>query len=252
MRFRKVYNNTNWNIYNNIISNNYDRLNLNVPKRMRLSYSKLISFFPLTKKQEDIFFKLPKYKRAPYLFNHFIKICKQNNINKIIIKKIISLKNTYNDKKNNKLSISEHKDRIMMSLISKDYNSMLEIYQYDKKINNSYNEFINMVILIITSLIDDKYNTIRKNTKKHNLETSQRGIRIENPIIHSKSKYIDIIEEMSDNINRYKQEISEWDKFINNEVDRRFKELITNFGEKKSVKSDKYEPTKKMMKSSSR
>ena len=135
MKFREIQNNTNWVVYNNIINHNVDELGkLKIPFFLRKSYAKLVSFYPFTKGQEKIYFNLPMTKRIPFLLNYLIKVGRKNGLGKSTINRLLELKNKYDNKKRDKYSEVEYTDRMMMYLLSKDYDSVLDLHLTNDKI----------------------------------------------------------------------------------------------------------------------
>jgi len=227
MKFRKVHNTTNWNIYFNIISHNMNIFNkLKIPNKLRRGYAKLLAFYPLTEKQEKTFFNLSKNDEIGYLFNYLVKISRKNNIQRFLIKKLIQLKNEYDTLKNNKLTKIEYDDKMLIYLLSKNYNSIIDLYNYDKVIYNKYTELINLILITINSLIDDKYDNIKKYTKKYKKELDNREINaVGERRISSTGRTLRGIKEskisLQSEMDKIYNKATELEKFIENEINKR-------------------------------
>lgn len=221
MNFRKIQDNTNWNNFNIIIEHNVNNLHgLRIPDFLKNSFSKFLAFYPLSDSKEKTFFKLPNYKKIPFLFNYLIKKLKENNINKSEIQHLIKLKENYNSLKSKKISEKEKSDRIKMYLISKNHESILNLYLNDKKINDKFYELSQFIKLMTDILIDKHIDNIKINHKKWMKDNNIQSNRIKKGIHLSDTIYFDIMKSSND--------ISEWDLFIEEEVQKRLQKILEN------------------------
>lgn len=222
MNFRKIQNNTNWNNLNIIVEHNVNNLhNLKIPYFLKNSFSKFLAFYPLPDNKEKTFFKLPKYKKIPFLFNYLIKKLKENNINKSEIQHLIKLKEDYNSLKSKKISEIEKMDRIKMYLISKNHELILNLYLDDKKIKNKFYELSKYIKLMTDVLIDKHIDNIKINHRKWMKDNNIQPNRTNKIGVHlSDTIYYDILKSSND--------ISEWDLFIEEEVQKRLLKILEN------------------------
>lgn len=238
MLFRRIQNNTKWVVYNNVINHNMGKIgNLKIPIGLKRSYVKLISFFPMSKKQEKTYLNLDTNKKLPYLFKYLIKQMRKEGFKKSQIDYLVGLKNKYDYTYKNKISKTEKSDRILMNLISKNYQRVLDINEEDKKIKEDFDKLSGVIKLMINSLIDDKILMIKQNEKKWKKENDRRNTLnqgIDEEISYGKSD----IGELKTILNQLEDDVSEWDAFIEEEVQKRLKNRINSF-EKKTRKGKK-------------
>ena len=243
MKFRKTQNNTTWEIYHIIVNHNISTMGkLKIPVYLKRSYSKLISFYPFTQTQETTYFNLPLNKRIPFLFRYLIKTGRNNGLNKSLIDKLIIYKNEYDKKIKSVYSKTEYKDRMLKYMISKKYDSILNLYLKNDNISASFEQLAKYTKILINHIIDNKIIDIRKNTKKWKQENNNNNIpRVGQPDLAEEvavpglgrvtrgrrppmKSYFDLNVHMG-NISH---EVSEWDTFIENEVNIRLEKRIQN------------------------
>jgi hypothetical protein len=241
MKFRYIKDNTNWNIYFNVINHNLTTMGqIDIPIYLKRGYAKLLSFYPLTDKQEITFLNLTKKQKISYLFNYLIKILKQNNTKKSLILNLIKIKKDYDNIVHNKPSKDEYNDKMLIYSLSKKYDNILSLYLYKDKIKNSYTNLIKYTILSINILIDDKYIDIKKYQKIYNKNRNQDTTRGMTLRAKKGKSYFDLKMELN-NLNDKRTEI---EKYIENEVSRRINEKlnlqvkISNNKELNSVSND--------------
>jgi len=249
MIFREVQNNTTWGVYNNIINHNVGELGkLKIPLFLKRSYAKLVAFYPFTEKQEITYFNLSLNKRLPYLLNYLIKVGRKNGLKKSSIDRLVELKNNYDNRKMNKYSTVEYTDRMMMYLISKDYDSILDLHLANDKIRSSFEIFAEYTKLLINHLIDDEVIKIRKNhkvwkTNRMAIEARERG---EDRIRTAPDRYVPRFEygvpserkksksffDLNIAMDKVSEDVSEWDKFIEEEIGKRIDKKINELSKK--------------------
>jgi len=275
MKFRKIQDNTNWSVFNNIIHHNVSMLGrLRIPRFLLRSYAKLISFYPFTESQESTYFNLSLTKRIPFLMKYLVKVGRKNGLGKSTIKRLFELKNDYDKKRNDKYSDTERTDRMMMYLLSKDYDSILNLHLTDDKISTSFINLAEYTKLLINHIIDDKIVKIRKNHKQWNIDRDNNQIQMGNipqPIIREQPIGRDYREDRMINPNtqidepdveelrevrevrrkpkikksrsfsdlnikmdKVSKNVSEWDRFIEREVQRRLEKTLNKGNDKKS------------------
>jgi hypothetical protein len=229
MKFRYIKDKTNWVIYFNIINHNLSTMGqMDIPVYLKRGYAKLLSFYPLTYKQEITFLNLTKKQKISFLFNYLIKILKQNNIKKSLILNLINIKNDYDYIIRNKPSKDEYNNKMLIYSLTKNYDNILDLYLYKNKIKNSYTKLIDFTILLIDMLIDDKYIKIKEYQKEYNRIQNQnqregeraRAIRV-NSRKERKKNYFDLKIDLDD-LNDKKTEL---ERFIENEVNKRLKHI---------------------------
>ena len=223
MEFRLIEYNIDYKLYRRIVDYNYNKLGISgkVPAFVGISFARLISFYPMTDKKEKIYFSLPVRKRIPFLFKYLIKISVDNHISNNIIKKLVDLKYNYDDIKSNKLSDIEFTDRMTMYMILKDYESILDLYLSKNDIRDAYTKLSEFTKVVVDAVIHEK------------LKLVSHKERVE---IHYPSPYgeppmsMDVVDSISDSIrddmDKVSGKVSELDKFINAEVERRLHEYL--------------------------
>ena len=243
MKFREIQNNTTWVVYNNIINHNMNCLGkLKIPLFLKRSYAKLISFYPFTENQVGIYLNLNLSKRIPFLLKHLVKVGRKNGFKKSLIDRLYQLKNDYDTKKKNKYSTVEYTDRMMMYLVSKDYDSILDLHLTNDKISTSYENFAEYTKLLINYIIDDEIVKIRNNHKVWN--TNRMAMEEENlitrqtrPIYAPRYGRIEVTEEriekksksfldLNIKMDSLTKDVSEWDIFIEDEINKRIDKKI--------------------------
>lgn len=236
MGFRKIQDNSNWNNYNIIVNHNINNLeNLKIPFFLKKSFSKLLTFYPLPSNKEETFFKLSIDKKVPFLFKYLIKKLKENNFNKSQIEHLLKLKEKYDYLKNKKYSESEKKDRIEKYLISKNYESILNLHLANKKIKDKFYELSVFTKMMINSLIDKEINKVKESLK-------DKGINYNNNFkINYHNSFSD---EILLNISKSSKNVSEWNLFIEEEVQKRLEKRLEKSSKKSNMKSDLYESSK--------
>lgn len=221
MKFRKINDNTNWITYRNIVNHNTEYMGrLPIPIFLQKSYAKLISFYPLNDRMEKTYQTLNKNKKVAFLFKYLIKVSKNNGLSKSLIDKLIRLKNDYDIEYKSKMSYVEKKDKLKMYLLSKDYDSILNLHLKDKVISDKFNDLSQYTKLIIDVLIDNDFKTIKKNQKKWNIENRgyfQTERIISQPVFRKKQSILSL----KNNMGEIFDDVMEWDDFINNEIEKR-------------------------------
>ena len=251
MTFREIQNNTTWTVYNNIIDHNINRMGkLKIPFFLKKSYSKLISFYPLTEKQENTYYSLTMNKRLPYLFNYLIKVGRKNGLKKSTINRLVELKKNYDTKKNNKHSVVEYTDRMKMYLIAKDYDSILDLHLTNDKIRSSFEIFAEYVKLLINHIIDDEMTKIKKNHKVWNtnrmaIESQMNdretiitpGIQVGRPVYGDRVKKSKSFFDLNIKMDSVSEDVSEWDQFIESEISKRIDKQIYKLSKQSEKKN---------------
>jgi len=257
MKLRTIKHTHNWDDYHDKLSYNmmfFDKLK--IPYRLKRGFNKLLLFYPLETKKEQVFFKLPNNRKVPFLFNYLIKVSNKNNLNKSSIKRLIDLKKRYDQKKNNTFSKIEYIDRLKINMIEKNYDGILNMYLQESILNRIYMDLIHYMVNIININIDKNILLLKENSrvihKKRKIRDTVRGLDIrydiENveiprsvPDFKSKGKSIF---SLNDDMKSVSVEISEIEKVINKEVEKRllkFKyELSSKNSKSKMPKYDDY------------
>ena len=230
MKFRIIGDDINKRIYAKIVSYNHRTLGINgnVPSQVGVSFAKLVSFYPMADSMEHTYFKLSPKRRVSFLFRYLVKTANKNNISRPIVKKLVDLKCEYDDVRNSKMSEKEFSDRMIMYMVSKDYEAVLDLYRSKDLVYNAYTDLMEHTKLVVDSLVYEKIKNIKKDVAVNQIiGRPQLGIES-----HRVRNYT--IDDIKNDIISISDEVSEIDRFISSEVEKRLSDYFKNEKEKSS------------------
>jgi hypothetical protein len=238
MTFRKIQENTNWDTLNIIINHNLgyiprvDGVKRLIPNKTARYYAKLLSICPLTENQEKTYFRLNSVKKIGFLSGHLIKYCKLNGVPQSTIKKYLELKFLYDESKRKRISHDEYQKRLKIYLLDRDYDSVMSMYM-DDDTYDVYSDFNDFSILLINMLFDKYVDKIRI-TSRERVRTGERVLRTIRDRRKKKS-YVDKIREEIESVN---EDVTDLDKKIEIEVQRRLKNILDKKSSKRTNPSN--------------
>jgi CRISPR/Cas system CSM-associated protein Csm2 small subunit len=154
--------------YSNAINNKAFLVPVNLPSKVVVYYSILLTYCPLSEKKKTQYTKLDPNKKAGFLFKHLLKCAYHVNVPKPLIEDLISTKNKYDSIQKSYKNENLDNNTLLIEKIKKSsLNDMIDDVETMLEKSNLVKSFEEKIGVMTDSIY---YNTSRENKRKKKLE----------------------------------------------------------------------------------